>query len=84
MDMTDRPLLRWVQRQAEAADQAAQVRRALADATPDQIAKHGPVTSPGDRIRMRGVPISAIGVGGTQLGTNPLHAVLRAERRQVD
>lgn len=84
MDVTDRPLLLWVQHQAQAADQAQQVRRALAEATPTEIAKHGPVTSPGDRLRMRGVPIQAVGVGGTMVGTDPLREALRRRRGDVD
>lgn len=34
-------------------------------------------TLPGDRARMRGIPLQARGVGGTQFGTDPLGSVVR-------
>lgn len=34
-------------------------------------------TLPGDMRRLRGIPITARGVGGTSPGTDPLAAVLR-------
>lgn len=34
-------------------------------------------TAPGDRARMRGIPLQARGVPGTQFGTDPLGCVVR-------
>lgn len=76
-----RPILLNVQHATEAARQAAMVRAALRDAAPTDRIHGGPITSPGDRLRMRGVPIQAVGVGGTMVGTDPLRELLR---RQVD
>ena len=64
-------------------EQEELVRRALAESeatTPMRLT--GPPTTAGDRMRMRGVPIQAIGVGGTLPGTQPLDEVLRKERRR--
>lgn len=77
MTSDQRSLLLAVQHAQEAARQAQLVRQALADATPTQLVTGGPITSPGDRVRMRGVPIQAVGVGGTMLGTDPLAETLR-------
>lgn len=75
--------IRTDQHKAELLEaQAAAVRKALRDSevtTPMRV--HGPPTTAGDRARMRGVPIQAIGVGGTLPGTQPLTEVLRRERR---
>ena len=37
-------------------------------------------TLPGDTRRLRGIPVCAMGVGGTSPGTNPLAALLMSER----
>ena len=80
--MTDvNPLNLAVIAAVERAHHARMVQHALREATPTQQIRGGPITSPGDRTRMRGVPITAVGVGGTQPGTQPLHALLAAERR---
>lgn len=66
----------------EKAAHARMVENALREATPAERINHGPITSPGDRIRMRGVPITARGVGGTQPGTDPLAHLLRKQARR--
>lgn len=69
----------------ERAEQARMVEHALREATPTEKMTGGPITSPGDRLRMRGVPIQAVGVGGTMLRTDPLGETLRrAGRRGLD
>lgn len=79
MTVDPNPLALAVIAAQEKAAQARMVENALRESTPAERAHHGPITSPGDRIRMRGVPITAVGVGGTQLGTNPLTEVLRRQ-----
>ena len=77
----------WIRTHQHRADliqaQAELVRKALRDSDPTTPMRHaGPPTTAGDRARMRGVPIQAIGVGGTLPGTQPLEELLRKERRR--
>jgi len=67
----DRPLLLQVQHATEHARQARLVRDALRESTPLEVAKSGPGIHPGDRLALRGIPVQAVGVGGTMLGTQP-------------
>lgn len=71
--MTDdtRAVLLHVQRAADAANQAASVRTALRDADPREVIKHTAGILPGDSLALRGIPVQAVGVGGTMLGTQP-------------
>lgn len=69
--LSDRPILLWVERAAESARQARAVTRVLHEATPREIAKSGPGILPGDSLALRGIPVQAVGVGGTMLGTQP-------------
>lgn len=74
---SDRPDLLWVIRVTEEADQARMVRDALRESTPLEVAKSGPGILPGDRLALRGIPVQAVGVGGTMLGTQPEREALR-------
>jgi len=69
--LSDRPMLLWVQRAANDADQARSVQRALHEASPMEIAKSGPGILSGDSRALRGIPVQAVGVGGTMIGTQP-------------
>lgn len=83
MTIPPNPLLLAVIAAHEKAAQARMIEHALREASPSERATRGPITSPGDRLRMRGVPITARGVGGTQPGTNPLTQLLRKEARRM-
>lgn len=41
---------------------------------------HTRATAPGDTRRLRGIPVQAIGVGGTSPGTNPHQALEQKQR----
>ncbi len=82
--MTDdpNPLLLKFQHAKLEAEQRRILERALREAEPMDKVTHGPPTTPGDRIRLRGTPIQTKGDGGTMLGADPLGALLAKERRR--
>ena len=76
------PLLLAVQRARDEADQRRILERALDEASVfDQAPKTYTTPDGFDSVRMRNVPITAIGVAAVQAGTQPLQALLAKERR---
>jgi hypothetical protein len=83
------PLLLAVQRAQLEAEQQRIMERAWKDADLADKFRVVGAPSPGDtRERLRNLPVITKGVSGTQLGTQPLQALLanerRRERRRVD
>lgn len=72
------PLLPRFHRRQLAAQDAATVDRAIAESIPRQPDTVARATLPGDKRRLRGIPVAG-GACGTSPGTDPLAAALRNE-----
>ena len=73
------PLPRYNRIEQQRADQQ-KLARILKDATPDTSThKHTRATLPGDKRRLRGIPIAGA-TTGTSPGTDPLAALLAKQR----
>jgi hypothetical protein len=72
-------LLPRFHRMQEARQDAAAVDKAVRESVTETktVAK---ATLPGDTRRLRGIPVCAMGVPGTQPGSDPLAALLRSVR----
>ncbi len=82
-EMNDNPILLAVQRAREETEQRLILERALRDSIPEERISSDPKTAGGDKVRMRGVPITALGVAAVQPGTQPLLALLAKEARRA-
>ena len=80
-----RILPRFYRQQLQAED-AAHIthilREAGADTTTHEPKKHYGATLPGDKRRLRGIPVVG-GVGGTSPGTDPVAELLRKEHART-
>lgn len=71
-------LLRRFNAISERIEDERKLARILLETAPNETPKTWTrATLPGDMRRLRGIPITARGVGGTSPGTDPLAAVLR-------
>ena len=79
--MTDNPLLLSVQHAIEEAEQSRIMERALLESAPAEkiVLDDRRYT---DRVRMRNIPVTALGVAAVQPGMQPLQALLAKERRK--
>lgn len=69
------------QQEAERLRRIAEITAQAEENVPDAPATVARATLPGDRRRLRGIPVVG-GVGGTSPGTDPLAETLRNERRR--